>query len=456
MEMFEGSKESVDSLTPADASAFDDLYSRNLLNAAEEVIYFKDLESRFVRVSLGCAQLHRRTQDEMIGLTDFDLFDVSHARAAFADEQEIIRTGEAVVNKEERERWSGRPDTWVASSKFPFRDPDGTITGTFGISRDVTRRVLAEQESARLALATQATNRRLKEVEAQLRSVLDGSTDTIARYDLALRYRYINPAGERLRGLRLDQLRRRTDREIGMQEHALALWEPALRRVIATGRPEQVEFWLTDESSEGQRWHHTTLAADREPGGAVVGVLASTRDITELKLAEQALAHQAMHDHLTGLANRHLLMKTIEQALERLHRAPRQHVLFFVDVDNFKSINDTYGHDRGDKVLVQLADRLTGLARRDDTVARLGGDEFVVLCEGVSNLAHVRDIGDRFVAALSEPYRDGTTTIEVSASVGAAMTDDPASSPSDLLSRADGAMYLAKTNGRNQFHLRDG
>jgi diguanylate cyclase (GGDEF)-like protein/PAS domain S-box-containing protein len=456
MEMFEGSKESFDSLMPATVPTFDDLYSRNLLDAAEEVIYFKDVESRFLRVSLGCARLHRRTQDEMIGLTDFDLFDVSHARAAFEDEQQIITTGVAVVNMEERERWNGRPDTWVASSKFPFRDHDGTITGTFGISRDVTRRVLAEQESARLAIATQATDRRLRQVEGQLRSVLDGSTDTIARYDLALRYRYINPAGERLRGLRIDELRRRTDREIGMQAHALALWEPALRRVIATGRPEQVEFWLTDEGDRGQRWHHTTLAADREPGGAVVGVLASTRDITELKLAEQALAHQAMHDHLTGLANRHMLMEKIEQALERLSRAPRQHVLFFVDVDNFKSINDTYGHDRGDKVLVQLAERLTTLARRGDTVARLGGDEFVILCEGVSNLAHIRDIGNRFVAALAEPYREGTTVIAVSASVGAAMTDDPTSSPSDLLSRADGAMYLAKTNGRNQFHLGDG
>ena len=456
MEMSESSKESFDRLMPAGPPASDDLFSRNLLDAAEEVIYFKDLESRFVRVSLGCARLHRLTQDEIIGLTDFDLFDVSHARSAFEDEQEIIRTGEAVVNKEERERWNGRPDTWVASSKFPFRDHDGTITGTFGISRDVTRRVLAEQESARLALATQATNRRLTQVEGQLRSVLDGSTDTIARYDLALRYRYINPAGERLRGLRLDELRRRTDREIGMQEHALALWEPALRRVIATGRPEQVEFWLTNEGNEGQRWHHTTLAADREPGGAVVGVLASTRDITELKVAEQALAHQATHDHLTGLANRHMLMEKMEQALERLSRAPRQHVLFFVDVDNFKSINDTYGHDRGDKVLVQLAERLTTLARHNDTVARLGGDEFVILCEGVSNLAHIRDIGNRFVAALAEPYREGTTVIAVSASVGAAMTDDPTSSPSDLLSRADGAMYMAKTNGRNQFCLRDG
>ena len=107
-------------------------------------------------------------------------------------------------------------------------------------------------------------------------------------------------------------------------------------------------------------------------------------------------------------------------------------------------------------MLVQLAERLTTLARRNDTVARLGGDEFVILCEGVSNLAHIRDIGDCFVAALAEPDREGTTVIAVSASAGAAMTDDPTSSPSDLLSRADGAMYLAKTNGRNQFHLRDG
>ena len=120
----------------------DEVWARNLLDDSDECIYFKDLQSRFLRVSAGCAALHGRTPEQMIGLSDFDLFDDAHAMPAYADEQRVIATGEALVNKEERERWCDKPDTWVASSKFPLRDADGAIIGTFGISRDITQRVL--------------------------------------------------------------------------------------------------------------------------------------------------------------------------------------------------------------------------------------------------------------------------------------------------------------------------
>lgn len=145
----------------------DRVFMRNLLDDSDEVIYFKDLKSRFLRVSLGCARLHRRTQAEMIGLTDHDLFAPEHAQAARADELRIIETGEPIVGKVERERWYGRPDTWVTSSKFPLRDDEGRIIGTFGISRDITAQITAELE--------------VRRVGTQLRAVLDGSTDEIAR-----------------------------------------------------------------------------------------------------------------------------------------------------------------------------------------------------------------------------------------------------------------------------------
>src|SRR5665647_2909036 len=181
----------------------DEVCIRNLLDASNEIIYFKDLQSRFIRVSLGCAQLHDMKQEELLGLSDFDVFGNAHASAAYADEQRIIATGEPIVNKEEQETWHDRPDTWVASSKFPLREVDGTTIGTFGISRDVTRRVLLEQEMVRIAQASAEANAELSRVESQLRAVLNGSTDAIEQYDRELRYRYINPAGERLRGVPL-------------------------------------------------------------------------------------------------------------------------------------------------------------------------------------------------------------------------------------------------------------
>lgn len=435
--------------------SLDRVWIRNLLDASDEAIYFKDLQSRFIRVSLGMANLHGLTQERMHGLTDFDLFTEAHAAEALADEQQIIRTGMPILNKEECERFADRPTRWVATSKFPLRDLDGRIIGTFGVSHDITRRVLAEQEMVRLAEASALASAGLARAEAQLRSVLDGSADAIAQYAPDLRYRYINPAGERLRGMTLAELVGRTDREIGPDPEAAESWEAALRQVLATGQPREHEFSMI--VTGGKRgWFHTTLSPETDPSGAVVGVLTSTRDITVGKMAELALAHQAMHDPVTGLANRYLLMDRLGQALLRLERIPGRVVLIFVDLDHFKSVNDSYGHEVGDEVLVELARRLSVLGRRDDTVARLGGDEFVVLCENVQTDDDVREIAGRMVRALAAPLGVGAgLQVRLSASVGIAVTGDATARAADLLRDADRAMYRVKQQGRNGFHVFD-
>ena len=433
----------------------DQVWIRNLLDASDEPIYFKDLQSRFIRVSLGLAEQHGLTQDQMRGLTDFDLFAEVHAAAAFADEQEIIRTGVPVVNKEECETFIGKPSRWVATSKFPLRDMQGTIIGTFGISRDITRRVLAEQEMVRLAERSAAANAELGRVEAQLRSVLNGSSDAIAHYAPDLRYRYINPAGERLRGLPFAQLVGRTDRETGLDPENPDSWEAALRRVLATAAPGEHEF--STILPGGQRgWFHTTLSPETDLAGNVVGVLASTRDVTSNKVAELAMAHLATHDPVTGLANRYLLTDRLGQALVRLARMPGRVVLMFIDLDHFKAVNDSYGHAVGDQVLIELARRLSALARREDTVARLGGDEFVLLCENVPTTDNVREIAGRVVGAMVQPFAVGAgLVVRLSLSVGVAVSADATARAADLLRDADRAMYRVKQQGRDGFHVFD-
>ena len=433
----------------------DQVWIRNLLDASDEPIYFKDLQSRFIRVSLGLAEQHGLTQEQMHSLTDFDLFAEAHAAAAFADEQEIIRTGVPIVNKEECETFADRPSRWVATSKFPLRDMEGAIIGTFGISRDITRRVLAEQEMVRLAERSAAANAELGRVEAQLRSVLNGSSDAIAHYAPDLRYRYINPAGERLRGLPLAELVGRTDRETALDPENLDSWEAALRRVLITAEPGEHEFSMIVPG--GQRgWFHTTLSPETDLTGGVVGVLTSTRDVTVNKVAGLALAHQAMHDPVTGLANRYLLMDRLGQALVRLARMPGRVVLMFVDLDHFKAINDSHGHEVGDEVLIELARRLSVMSRRDDTVARLGGDEFVVLCENVQTTDNLHDIARRIVGALVQPFAVGAgLQVRLSASVGLAATADATARGADLLRDADRAMYRVKQRGRNGFYIFD-
>ena len=441
--------------SPAARAALDRICTGNLLDASDQVIYFKDLDSRFVRVSLGMARRHRRSLEEVLGLTDADLFAAPHAAEALADEREIIRSGVPILDKEECERLADRTTRWVSTSKFPLRDERGAIVGTFGVSHDITRRVLAEQEMTRLAEASAAATASLARVEAQLRSVLNGSIDAIAQYNSDLRYRYVNPAGERLRGRPLHELVGRTDRELAPGAPGADSWEAALRRVLATAAPTEHEFNAAlEDGSEG--WFHTTLSPEIGADGAVIGVLTSTRDVTTSRRAERALAHQAMHDPVTGLANRYLLMDRLDQALLRLARIPGKVVLLFVDLDQFKAVNDAYGHEVGDRLLIELSRRLSALRRREDTVARLGGDEFVVLCESIEDEAGVREIAARLLGALGEPLDLGDgLQVRLSASIGVSITDDPQVRAADLLRDADRAMYRVKQQGRNGFHVFD-
>lgn len=431
----------------------DAICASNLLDSSGTVIFFKDLQSRFISVSRDCAQLSNLTRDEMVGLTDFDLTDHAHAMALFEDEQRIIATGEPMIDKEEVDRLANQPGTWVETSKFPLRDAGGAIVGTFGISRDVTRWEVAERALTRMAVASRDANAKLTRVEEQLRAVLNGSTDVIAKYDADLRYQYINPAGERSRGLTLDQLTGRTDRESGMSASSLLVYEPALGRVLDTGVAEVVELCVRDDPHGEEAWFHILLSPDCDTTGAVVGVLTSMRDASEIKRAELALAHQAAHDPLTGVANRYLLMDRLGQALVRMERNPQRLALLFIDLDHFKDINDSYGHEIGDRVLVDVARRLERVARREDTIARLGGDEFILLCDQMMTEVDVREIASRVVHALAEPFDNGAVTFGLSASVGAVVTDDPQTDASWLLKSADSAMYRAKEGGRNRFEV---
>jgi len=152
--------------------------------------------------------------------------------------------------------------------------------------------------------------------------------------------------------------------------------------------------------------------------------------------------------------NRVALMDRLAQALVALERRPGRVALLFIDVDDFKSVNDTLGHEVGDQVLAEVARRLSVVARRSDTVARFGGDEFVMLCARLRNGDDLRMIADRIIRALDEPITDGSE-VRVTGSVGAVSTSDPMVEPAELLQQADFAMYAAKRAGRNRFEIYD-
>jgi diguanylate cyclase (GGDEF)-like protein/PAS domain S-box-containing protein len=426
----------------------------NMLECATEAIYFKDLQSRFIAVSRALGTLHGREPEELLGLTDFDLFTSEHASAAYADEQRVIATGISMLGKEECETWPDRGDTWVTSNKRPLRDPDGHIIGTFGISRDITRTVNAEHDAISAANSLAIAHADLSRVEAQLRTVLDTSADAISLYDANLCYQYLNAAAMRMTNDPNGDALGQSDRELGRDAAFLAIWESGLKGVLATGEGCSVDFSIG--SGADLRWFAAHLAPQRESQhGTPIGVVASTREVTELKRAQSKLAHQALHDPLTGLANRVLLVDRLTQALLRMERQPGKLALLFIDLDHFKVINDTHGHDTGDRLLVEVGERLTAIARRLDTVARFGGDEFVLLCDKLSTDDDVRVVADRVVRAIGEPFFNDGVELNVTASVGVLVTNDPYAGCENVVRDADAAMYQAKERGRDHYQFFD-
>ncbi|MGO8872289.1 MAG: putative bifunctional diguanylate cyclase/phosphodiesterase [Acidimicrobiales bacterium] len=187
---------------------------------------------------------------------------------------------------------------------------------------------------------------------------------------------------------------------------------------------------------------------------SVAGYVANVRDITERKEFEALLSHRALHDPLTGLANRQLILDRAEQMLVRARRSDILIAAFFIDLDNFKDANDSLGHEAGDRLLQAVADRLVGLLRASDTVGRLGGDEFVILTEGFPLASGPMLIADRIREVLREPFHvDGfkELPITVTASIGIATGDRP--SAQELLRDADIALYRAKALGRDRCTL---
>jgi diguanylate cyclase (GGDEF)-like protein/PAS domain S-box-containing protein len=223
-------------------------------------------------------------------------------------------------------------------------------------------------------------------------------------------------------------------------------------------------------SWEGEIWNrrkngaiypeHLTITAVKNNDGNVTNYVATLTDITQSKAAEDEIKHLASYDSLTGLPNRRLLLDRLRQALATRKRSGHAGALLFIDLDNFKSLNDTLGHDIGDLLLQQVAIRLASCVREDDTVARLGGDEFVLMLEDLSEdlseaAAQTEAIGNKILALLNQPYQLAEHEYLNTPSIGASLFTDDTQTPDELMKQADIAMYQSKKAGRNALRFFD-
>jgi len=301
----------------------------SLLDNLPEHIYFKDTQSRFIRISKSLADAFGLQDPERaIGKTDFDYFSAEHARIAFDNEKEIMHTGRT-LSIEEKETWPDRPDTWVLTTKMPLYGQDGQVIGTFGISRDITDRKIAEDK---LSLQSKSLQQQIQEIN-QLQ----------------------------------DQLR-----------------------------------------------------------------------------------EQACRDALTGLSNRRMMDEVLNQQLDQCQRLKLPFCIFIIDIDNFKYINDEFGHPIGDALLEKYGRCIKHLSRADDFACRLGGDEILMAFQNMpitQALKKARIIHQKLGSIFMQKDNQKIST---TVSIGISAYPLHGKTITKLISQADCALYHAKKRGRNQ------
>ncbi|HEV2981524.1 MAG TPA: EAL domain-containing protein [Solirubrobacteraceae bacterium] len=279
---------------------------------------------------------------------------------------------------------------------------------------------------------------------ARIARLFEMTSDLLATISLDGRFTLLNPAWEQVLGWSREELLAKPMRELLHPDDI----EQTLSLMLAGSRqPARLENFTNRYRHRDGSWRWLLWSA-RCDGDTWY---AAARDMTDRMWLER----QALHDPLTSLPNRLLLMDRTRQALARLHRSSGVVALLFIDLDRFKAVNDNFGHEVGDRLLSGIAKRLEDMMRDSDTVARLGGDEFVILGEDIESDAEAVALAERVLAALRDPFPLGAIEVSMLASVGVSVTRNAEANPEELLREADVAMYRAKGSGGRRPELFD-
>lgn len=307
------------------------------------------------------------------------------------------------------------------------------------VARDITDRITADRERRIASIA----------FEAQQGMIITDADTVILR---------VNRAFTQMTGYAPEDVIGHKTSRFRSGRQGRAFYQEMWNSLNTTGKWEG-ELWNRRKNGEAfPLW--MTITSVRDEHGTVTHYVAALMDITQRKSAEDEIRTLAFYDHLTRLPNRRLLMDRLHQALASARRSHQHGALAFIDLDDFKNINDRYGHQAGDLLLQQVASRLSGAVRETDTVARLGGDEFVIMLEHLHHkrepaMAEARHIAHKALQALSEPYDLEGNTERSSASMGVAMFGANETAVDTLMRQADASMYAAKHAGKHTLRFFD-
>jgi diguanylate cyclase (GGDEF)-like protein/PAS domain S-box-containing protein len=407
--------------------------ARDYFNVAEVMLVALDPAGRITSVNRKAAEVTGWSEAEIIGREWFDMLPASEREEARDYFRQVL---EGRADRRAIREWNivtrnghQRLTTWHSS---PVRDNQGRIVGLLGSGEDITER------------------RREEERLRQAAAAYEGSPDGVVIADANYRMVAVNAAFCRMTGFTETEILGRPGQEIVVSADQAAF--PTLRQVLETQGNWQGEMRIRRKSGDAfPVWEN--ISASRDAEGKITHFITVLTDISPLKAAEEKLDKLAHHDPLTGRPNRLLFHARVRHALDRASREATKVAVLFIDLDRFKQVNDEFGHEVGDRLLVETAARLEECVRGEDTVARIGGDEFNVLLEPLYMADDAGRVAQKIVHALHQPFHLDDHRITVGASVGISIFPEHGRDMEALIHNADVAMYRAKQQGRNNYQF---
>jgi diguanylate cyclase (GGDEF)-like protein/PAS domain S-box-containing protein len=417
---------------PAVSPTSDEVMYRRVVESTHLGIGMRDRHGLITFANARLAELLGYEADELVGVS-IEQFYLPDERAALVTLAHS-RPARGAYQMEIGLRRKDGVAIWALKESTALFDPDGSFSGTLFTLSDISER--------------KRTEALLDEREARFRGYFQHAAVGVARVGLDGCLHEVNPAFARLVGYQPDELIGRS--LVDLVDLSQRSVTKTLLQDVADGTVQWTELEQRFVHRDGRTIHlHISVSTVPGPDGQPLYMASVVQDISARKAIEDELAHRALHDSLTGLGNRALLLEQIGRALTRAGQQGGLIALLFFDLDQFKLVNDSLGHAAGDELLVAVAGRLLASSRHEDSVARLGGDEFVVLCEGLNDPADAAHIAGHLLDSLGAPFVVADRQLFVTASAGVATT--PAPDADTLLREADAAMYQAKALGRNRF-----
>ncbi|VAW94350.1 diguanylate cyclase/phosphodiesterase (GGDEF & EAL domains) with PAS/PAC sensor(s) [hydrothermal vent metagenome] len=404
---------------------------RNIFRDMQDTYCRTDNNRVIIRLSESIKQLLDYQVDELLGANIEDLYEEPAKR------QELMETLDAgegsIQNFEVALKHRNGSIIWVSINAHYYRDSNGNILGVEDMIRDINQHRQSELQMQKMS------------------SALAQSADMVMITDDKGIIEYINPAFESITGYRFDEAVGSSSNIVRSGEQNLNFYRDMWHTILAGKTYRGV---VTNRKKNGDLYYEEkSIAPIKNAQGDIVNFVSTGRDISERMENEKRLSFMAHHDALTELPNRTLFIDRLDQALAHARRYSRKVSVLFIDLDRFKNINDTLGHDAGDQMLAQLADRLGNNIRQHDTVARLGGDEFAVLLNDIETEQDVSQLANMILLNLEQPFEVDGRELFITASIGICLFPDDGKDHGTLLKNADIAMYKAKELGKNNYQF---